>query len=368
MPTLARVIAELIALEGPLPVDRYMALCLGHPTLGYYTTRDPFGAAGDFTTAPEISQIFGELLGLWTGQVWIDMGAPAALRLVEIGPGRGTLMADALRAIARALPAMIAALDIHMVETSPVLRRSQQAALARSGRQATWHESVEQALEGPAIVIANELLDALPVKQFVMTATGWHERLVGLGADGALAFGLAAEPDPAINARMPEGAVIELPLVSDALVRTIAAHLATAGGAALFIDYGSSVPGAGDTLQAVSRHAFADPLLRPGEVDLTTQVDFSRVAAVARAAGAAVHGPATQADFLLALGLAQRAAALRRNATAAQAAAIDAALERLTAMGERGMGELFKALCIAHPAQPAPPGFASPAPPAPARD
>ncbi len=350
-------IVRLIEQEGPISVERYMALCLGHPTLGYYTTRDPFGAAGDFVTAPEISQMFGELLGLWAAEVWGNMGAPAAMRLVELGPGRATLMHDALRAISKARPAMLKTLSVHMVETSPVLRALQQNRLNGVSADVQWHERVEDALAGPAIVIANELLDALPVKQFVATAGGWRERLVGLDQAGALAFGLAPEPTLSVKADHPNGTILEIPLASDGLIALIAAHVAAHGGAALFIDYGSAQQGTGDTLQAVSRHAFADPLAAPGEADLTTQVNFERSGAVARTAQARVHGPVSQGELLIALGLPQRAQTLKRGANSEQIRQIDAATERLSDMDERGMGRLFKAIAISHPALSSLPGF-----------
>jgi SAM-dependent MidA family methyltransferase len=189
---------RLIAEEGPLPVSRFMALCLGHPRYGYYMTRDPFGAAGDFTTAPEISQMFGEMIGLWAAHLWQAMGQPSRFALIEIGPGRGTLMADMLRAT-RILPGFRDAAAVHLVETSPVLREIQAATLAGKA-EPVWHERVETALEGPAIIVANELLDALPLDQFVMTEQGWRERLVGLDGEGRMAFGLAREgplPPPA---------------------------------------------------------------------------------------------------------------------------------------------------------------------------
>ncbi len=354
--TLKDHIAGLIRQEGPISVARYMALSLGHPTLGYYTTRDPFGAAGDFTTAPEISQMFGELIGLWAAQAWLDMGAPPHARLIEIGPGRGTLMADALRAIGRAVPAMAKRVAVVMVETSPVLRDAQARKLAGAPARIAWATTVEEALQGPCVVIANELLDALPVRQFVRTPEGWRERLVGLDAGGGLVFGLAGDVSAQIAATAPVGAVLEVPEASDGLVATVAAHLAREGGAALLIDYGSGEAGFGDTLQAVRRHAFADPLGEPGEADLTTQVNFARAAAVARAAGAAAHPLLTQGELLSRLGLHQRAAALKAKATPAQGAAIDAAVHRLTEDGATGMGALFKALAVSHPSL-TPPGF-----------
>ncbi len=349
--------AELIRLireEGPLPVSRYMALCLGHPRHGYYMTRDPLGATGDFTTAPEISQMFGELIGLWAVQIWQAMGAPADVRLVELGPGRGTLMADMLRA-AQVVPAFRDALSVHLVETSPVLREIQAATLAGKAGP-VWHDRVETALDGPVIVVANEFLDALPLDQFVMTERGWRERLVGQGAERALVFGLGeGEAGPDFPA--PLGSVFEQPAIALDIVSALSRHLAEAGGAALLIDYGSMRSGFGDTLQAMKGHAFVDPLTEPGEADLTVHVDFARVAQMALKSGTACHGPATQGTFLLALGLADRAQALSAKATPEQAQAIGAAFDRLTARGETGMGELFKVLALSHPGLPSLPGF-----------
>ncbi len=355
MTPLGAEIVRLIREEGPLGVSRYMALCLGHPRHGYYITRDPFGASGDFTTAPEISQMFGELIGLWAATVWRAMGEPRAVRLVELGPGRGTLMADMLRA-ARAVPPFCAALGVHLVETSPVLRAAQARMLAGIA-EPVWHDNVEETLDGPVIVIANEFLDALPLDQFVRTQAGWRERLLGLDAAGDLAFGLADEVEMAIRIEAPQGAVLEQPLAALDVVATVSRHVAQAGGVALFIDYGSARSGFGDTLQAVKRQRFVDPLAEPGEADLTVHVDFERMAAAARRAGATVHGPVLQRDFLGAIGLAQRAQTLSEKATPAQARAIAEAFDRLTETGPTGMGELFKVLALAHRELPAPPGF-----------
>jgi SAM-dependent MidA family methyltransferase len=349
--------AELVRLirdEGPLPVSRFMALCLGHPRHGYYMTRDPFGAGGDFTTAPEISQMFGELIGLWAATVWQAMGAPRSLRLVELGPGRGTLMADALRAATR-VPGLCEALSIHLVETSPVLRQAQADRL-KGAASPVWHETVASALQGPVILVANEFLDALPLDQFLRMPEGWRERLVGLDAEGGLAFGLSGNV-ASLATKAPAGSIFEQPSAALDVVATVAHHLARAGGAALFVDYGAARSGFGDTLQAVKRHAFTDPLAEPGEADLTVHVDFERMAQAAIGAGAALHGPATQADFLLALGLAERAQALSRQASPEQAAAIAAAFDRLTERGPTGMGDLFKVLALSHPGLPPLPGF-----------
>ncbi len=344
---------RLIAVEGPIPIERYMALCLGHPVHGYYRTRDPLGAAGDFTTAPEISQIFGELLGLWTAEVWHGLGRPP-FRLVELGPGRGTLMADALRALKAAAPDCLAAADLHLVETSPTLRAAQKRALPSAAP--TWHDSIDTLPGGPAILIANEFFDALPVRQYQRTERGWCERRVGLDGD-ALAFGLSPDPTPEITAEGTPGAILTLPAVALDLTRRLGARLAREGGALLAIDYGDLYGGTADTLQAVARHRFADPLEAPGETDLTAQVDFAALARAAAGTGAVVHGPVTQGDFLLALGLAQRAERLAARASPAQAEAVKAGADRLIDRKPRGMGHLFKVMGIAGPDQPALPGL-----------
>jgi SAM-dependent MidA family methyltransferase len=354
---LAEELRRIIAAEGPLTVERYMALCLSHPRHGYYATHDPFGAAGDFTTAPEISQMFGELIGLWAVEIFRLMGAPARLALVELGPGRGTLMQDFLRA-ARIDPAFMAAVEVHLVETSPVLREAQARALHGVAAPLAWHGRLADVPDGPAVVIANELFDALPVRQFVATERGWCERLVGLGEDGGLAFGLAPEPTSGLPEGDRPGAVLEWPAAALDLTRELAIRVARHGGAALVVDYGYEGPALSDTLQAVRRHAYANPLAEPGEADLTVHVDFSKLARAATAAGAAVHGPVPQGAFLRSLGIEARAAALKRRATPAQAHDIDAALARLTGAGPGGMGELFKALCITDPDLPPPPGLA----------
>jgi SAM-dependent MidA family methyltransferase len=348
-------IERLIATEGPLTVERYMALCLGHPVHGYYATRDPLGTAGDFTTAPEISQVFGELIGLWAAEVWRGMGGPAPVRLVELGPGRGTLMADALRA-ARVLPAFRGALDVHLVETSPTLRERQAARLAEAGISVAWHGELAGVPDGPAIVIANEFFDALPIRQLVGTERGWCERLVGLGEAG-LAFGLKPEPDRSVPVPVRPGAMLEWPAAGLALMQRLAGRIATQGGAALVIDYGHESSGFGDTLQAVRRHAYADPLADPGEADLTTHVDFALLAGAARTAGAAVHGPTTQGAFLRGLGIEARAAALNAGASEAERAGIDAAVARLTGAGTGEMGGLFKVLAVSDPRLGAIPGL-----------
>jgi SAM-dependent MidA family methyltransferase len=284
---LARALADRIARDGPIGVDEWMAACLADPAHGYYRAGSPIGAAGDFVTAPEISQIFGELLGAWAAAMWVALGRPAPLRLVELGPGRGTLMADALRATARPAPDFHRALDLHFVEIHPALRAAQRAAV---GRPATWHTDLAGVPPGPAVVLANEFLDALPVRQLVRCAEGWRERRVGL-AGGRFVFLpgplLAAPPLEAAHAAAGPGDIVELPAAAHGLVRGLAARLVRDGGVALFVDYGSQASGLGDTLQAASRHGPADPLDRPGAVDLTAHVDFAALGA--GAAGGVPH-------------------------------------------------------------------------------
>jgi SAM-dependent MidA family methyltransferase len=348
MTPLEAEIRSIIAADGPIPVSRYIALCLGHPQHGYYVTRDPLGAAGDFTTAPEISQMFGELIGAWVAAVWRQMGAPERVNFIELGPGRGTLMADALRAT-RAVADFRAAVAVHLVETSPVLRARQQAML---GTTASWHARIEDVPDGPVIAVANEFVDALPIDQFVKDRDGWHLRMIGL-TDGRLNFVVMPDPTPGISANAPVGAILERR--HDRPIGLLARRIAQHGGAALIIDYGHVATALGDTLQAVRQHTFADPLADPGTADLTTQVDFAALARCARREGAAPHGPLSQGEFLRRLGIAQRAARLQAKATPQQAADIDAALTRLTAPDQ--MGELFKVLAITDPRLAAPPGF-----------
>ena len=356
MSALGDEIRALIGQEGPISLERYMALALTHPTHGYYMKRDPFGAEGDFTTAPEISQMFGELIGLWAAEVWAAMASPNPLRLIEFGPGRGTLMSDALRA-ARVAPEFRAALDVCLIEASPTLAAVQHDTLLTAGAPVSWAGQLEEAPDGPAIMIANEFLDALPIRQFMRGPRDWRERLIGLDNSGNLVFGLAPEPERFIKAQAPEGAVLEVSAVGHRLMFALGARLARQGGAALFIDYGHTATGFGDTLQALRAHRMVDPLSEPGEADITAHVDFAAMARSARAAGAAVYGPIDQGDFLKALGLDQRAQALTSRAGAAQAADIEAARVRLTGKAAGGMGALFKVMAVAHRELPAPPGF-----------
>jgi SAM-dependent MidA family methyltransferase len=348
------LLAELsarIRRDGPMPVDRFMQVCLGHPVHGYCARPDSIGAAGDFVTAPEISQVFGELIGLWCAVVWDGMGRPAPVRLVELGPGRGTLMKDALRA-ARAMPGFLSALSVHLVEVSEPLRRRQQQTLAASGAPAAWHETVKDAPAGPAIVVANEFLDALPIRQLVCDGEVWRERVVALDADGKLQFAAGSAVRFASREPAVEGAIAELRPGEDELLAALVARAAPL--AALFIDYGPADAALGDTLQAVRGHAYADPLADPGAADLTAHVRFAALADKARAAGLAADGPITQAELLGRLGIVERTARLMA-ANPARAGEIEAATQRL--MSPSGMGQLFKALSVRSPGLPVPPPF-----------
>ncbi len=330
--------------DGAERLDRFMA----RASAAYYAGRDPFGASGDFITAPEISQCFGECLGLWAAVTWRMMGGPDPVILAELGPGRGTLMADALRAAREVLPDFSRAARPHLVETSPRLREAQRRRLLDLPGGATWHDEPGTIPPGPLLLLANEFLDALPVRQLVRDDGRWRERWV---RDGA--FVLRDPPDPPADPP-PDGTVRELPEAALAVVRQLAARLARDGGAALFLDYSHEAAGDGDTLQAVRDHARADPLGPPGEADLTAHVDFAAVAAAARHAGCAARGPLPQGVFLRRLGLTHRAAALAASAPHRAGETLSAA-QRLCA--PEGMGRLFKALALTHPALPAPPGF-----------
>jgi SAM-dependent MidA family methyltransferase len=345
-------IKTLIKSSGPMPVWRYMELCLTHPKHGYYVSRDPLGREGDFTTAPEVSQMFGELLGLWAASVWKAMGSPPLLRLVELGPGRGTMMADALRAL-RVLPPLYQALSVHLVEINPVLREKQRASLTGT-RSVEWHDSIDDVPDGPAIILANEYFDVLPIHQAVRRESGWHERVVELDDTGKLIFGAAPEPIPRFEVLLPPlvraaplGAVFEWR--PDAEIMKIASRVRDQGGAALIVDYGHLRSDAGDTFQAIARHSFTDPLRAPGQADVTAHVDFQALARAAEDIGARVHGPITQGEFLTRLGIETRAVALMAKASHEVSEDVANALKRLIGGGRSGMGSMFKVLGISEP-------------------
>jgi len=349
------IIARRIRTEGALSVADYMSLALAHPQVGYYATRDPFGGSGDFITAPEISQVFGELLGLWCAERWQAMGEPQRVLLVELGPGRGTLMADALRA-AQLLPAFRAAIEVHLVETSPYLRQRQKDAL--QDVDVTWHSELASLPEAPLLLLANEFFDALPIRQYQKTSSGWAERLIGLNEDGeSLRWGLGPVLPPVLPlpAEAPPGAIAEVSSASTALVRDIARHLGQHDGAALIIDYGYSEPALGDTFQAVQQHRPVPPLHTPGDADLTAHVDFPALAAAAASAGARPHGPVEQGTLLKALGIRERTEQLAAAATPPQRRQLLAALDRLTSPAQ--MGRLFKALALTAAGSSTPAGF-----------
>lgn len=348
MTPLARLLIERIRDGGPITVADYMADCLLHPAHGYYTTRDPFGVAGDFTTAPEISQMFGELVGLALAQAWLDQGAPAPFTLAELGPGRGTLMADILRAT-RGVPGFHAAARVLLVEASPILQAVQADRLA--GSVVSWADSAEAMPDRPLFLIANEFFDALPIRQFHRDDTGWRERLVGLQG-GALAFGLSEPlrevPSLPAFASAEAGDLVELCPPALPVMASVTDRLSRHGGLALVIDYGGW-RSRGDTLQALRAHAFDDPLAHPGEADLTAHVDFE-----ALAGGRSCHYT-TQGAFLGRLGIEARAARLAQGLTGAALDSHLAALHRLTHPQE--MGSLFKVLALAGSSAPLPAGF-----------
>jgi NADH dehydrogenase [ubiquinone] 1 alpha subcomplex assembly factor 7 len=350
MTPLARLLTQRIRETGPITLADYMAECLLHPVHGYYTTRDPFGTKGDFTTAPEISQMFGELLGLALAQAWLDRGSPAPFTLAELGPGRGTLMADILRAT-KGVPGFHAAAQVLLVEASPVLRDRQAATL--SSYAPTWVDRIEDGPDGPLLLVANEFLDALPVRQFQHGPRGWHERLIGL-RDDTLSFGLSAPlpqvPETPAFQNAPDGTLVEDNLTARVAVAAVASRLARHGGVAYWIDYGGW-RSQGDTLQALRQHKPDDPLAHPGQADLTAHVDFEPLAALAPAFAYDMQGA-----FLTRLGIDARAERLAQNLTGAALESHWAAHRRLTHAEE--MGSLFKVLAITSAGAPPPPGFA----------
>jgi NADH dehydrogenase [ubiquinone] 1 alpha subcomplex assembly factor 7 len=322
---LEQIILEIIEAEGPMPLDRYMSLCLGHPQHGYYMTRDPFGALGDFTTAPEISQVFGEMIGVWCVNAWMNLGRPTPFALVELGPGRGTLMADLLRA-AKAEPEFMDAVEIHLVEMSPVLQRIQREKL---GDRVTWHSSIESLPNMPTLFVANEFFDALPIQQFEIRGGKTYARYVG-SENGKLKMGLVAVPP-----RDCVDGIYELSPVSKAIAGEVTERIEACGGAALIVDYGHAQSAAGDTLQALRRHQFCSVLESPGEVDITAHVDFAALGA---------WPVMTQGKFLKAMGIEMRTEKLAAKLQGDARANFVAATQRLIAAEQ--MGELFKVMCV----------------------
>ncbi|WDR05077.1 SAM-dependent methyltransferase [Devosia rhodophyticola] len=353
-PTLPDLIATQIRANGPMSVANFMGLCLTHPAMGYYKNADPLGTAGDFITAPEISQMFGELIGFYVVNLWQQMGSPKAFTLMELGPGRGTLMADILRVACRA-EGFRDGLDLRLFETNPALIAEQHARLEPYGPQ--WVDALDKVGDGPLLVIANEFFDALPIRQFVRGENGWHERVIGLEGDN-LVFGLSPTPIP--NAALPDvvqdaeiHSVFEVALAGGEVMSRLARTVSTQGGAILTIDYGYNQTQTGETLQGVARHGFANVLDNPGAIDLSAHVDFEALGNVAAKSGLNVHPLATQASFLDRLGLTDRTKALSL-ANPSAATDLAAASARLTDANQ--MGTLFKAFCAASPGL-TPPGF-----------
>ena len=353
-PTLPELIDMQIRTSGPMSIATYMGLCLTHPSKGYYKNADPLGAGGDFITAPEISQMFGELIGFFCVSLWQQMGSPRDFTLLELGPGRGTLMTDMLRVACRA-EGFRDGLDLRLFETNPALIAEQNTRLEAYG--AKWVDSFDKVGPGPLLVVANEFFDALPIRQFVRMDNGWHERMVGL-SEGRRSFGLnptpiPAEAMPAAVADAEPNSVLEVGIASGEVMKRLTAVVARQGGAILAVDYGYARTQTGETLQGVRRHGYADVLDAPGETDLSAHVDFEALGTIAAQAGLTVQPLATQGQFLTRLGIAQRAKTLGA-ANPSLAADIEAAKNRL--IGPDQMGELFKVFCAASPGL-MPPGF-----------
>lgn len=348
--SLRDIVARRIAQEGPMSVGEYMALCLGHPSHGYYVTRDPFGVSGDFTTAPEISQMFGEMIGAWLAEAWRMLGSPSPFALIECGPGRGTLMQDALRAT-KGVPGFHDALRLHLMDISPVLKKAQGERLADF--RPVWISSLDEVPGGmPVLLIGNEFLDALPIRQIRFAEGGWRERVVALNDDGTFCFGDGPCDQTLLDHVPPQilheesGDVFEVSPVINHYIWQLSILLKKQKGAALFIDYGHAKSATGETLQAVRSHRFENVLEHPGECDLTAHVDFDNAARQAKKAGVFSGPIVSQCDFLRTLGIEMRAAILKKNATEQQAREIDAALHRL--LDKKQMGQLFKVMALCH--------------------
>ena len=357
MTPLERHLADLIENQGPISVATFMLIVLGHPTLGYYSSQRPFGQAGDFTTAPEISQIFGELLGLWCVQTWLDMGQPKPFDLVELGPGRGVLMADALRAIQKVAPSFIESANVRLVEISPSLRDEQKSRLPY---HITWHDRFSQIDPAPSIVIGNEFFDALPIHQYAKLDQGWGERLIGLTGDANDRFEFLVtsplgESAPAVAGSAQKGDIYETSPAGNAVMTEIAERLVAEGGAALFVDYGYGTPGFGDTLQAVKDHQYHPVLSDIGTADVTAHVNFQALMSAANSAGAAAWGTVNQGAFLGRLGIHQRAQALVHGKDDQTKKDVMSGVDRLT--GDAKMGRLFKVISISGTADLHPAGF-----------
>lgn len=348
------VLRDIIAHSGPVSVADYMDLCLAHPEHGYYNTRDPLGQAGDFITSPEVTQVFGELVGVWCAHMWQVMGKPERFDLIELGPGRGTLMNDAMRAAGK-LPGFGDAAQIRLVEMSPPLRQLQQQAMERSGHAATWHRALGDINGEACVIIANEFFDALPFHQYIMSRQGWRERLIELN-DNRLTWAVSDDQPPpatipAALENSAEGSIFERAPLREQMAGEIAHRLVTHSGAALIVDYGFSGPALGDSFQALHAHEFVDPLMSPGEADLTSHVDFTALGEAARGANCPAYGPVTQAQLLDGLGIALRMDALKR---ARPDKAGDLALANARLVSPDQMGALFKGIAFSSVGTPPP--------------
>lgn len=356
MTSLLPIIRDKILAEGPISIADYMALALSHPEHGYYTTRNPFGVRGDFVTAPEISQIFGEMVGIWTAATWSQLGG-GPVSLVELGPGRGTLMADVLRAT-KSIPDFHNAITIHMVETSPTLAHVQYMRLRDEHPRIEWVDSVDELPQSKMLFVANEFFDALPIKQHVMTDEGMRERRVGWNAEKQVlefVLGDAGLMLAKSSSKIPAGTVMEQSPASKAVMRQIATRMKANGGAALIIDYGYLGDAHRDTLQAVKTHLFHPVLEAPGEADITAHVDFMSLMHIAESAGNKAWGIATQGTFLRRIGAELRLEMLLKNAPQEQRESLIAGLARL--MSPQAMGDLFKVMAVTHDARIEPAGF-----------
>lgn len=362
---IAETLRDRIRSGGPMSIAAFMTEALFDPRHGFYATKDPIGAGADFITAPEISQMFGELIGLVAAQTWLDMGRPDGVKLIEMGPGRGTMMADALRA-ARAVPGFIEVAEIVLIEASAALKAVQAQTLGPTGAQIRWVDRLEAVAPGPSIILGNEFLDCLPVRQAVRHKGTWHERLVGLDPEAEAESGFVFVLGPPLGedlALVPErlreagdGALVELRPGDRQVVDQLAARFAAHPGRALFIDYGPATSEIGDTLQAIRAHKKQPPLLDPGTADLTARVDFESLVLAARSAGLTAYGPEPQGAWLLGLGLEARAAALSQ-AQPGKRSQIARQIWRLTDQAQ--MGELFKLVCLDGGDLPIPPGFSA---------
>lgn len=354
MTALKEILIKRIEATGPITIADYMSECLLHPEHGYYTGERVFGSAGDFVTAPEISQMFGEMLGLWLADRWLKLGKPGQINLVEFGPGRGTLMEDILRAT-EPVEGFHKAVTVHFIEASPQLRAQQ----AKKVADANWHDDLSTVPEGNCLIIANEFFDALPIHQFEKHEGKWCERRVH-AENGELQLVLTeagpkfALTDPGLH-DSPNGSILETCPMGLSIAGSIAERIAASGGAALFIDYGFRKTAVGDSFQAVKAHEFCDPLTEPGKADLTAHVAFDQLIAAATEKGVAAFGPAMQGGFLMALGMGQRAQQLATAVDEEGQQRILSELKRLTAQDE--MGTLFKVLALQEPRMAAPPGF-----------